>query len=174
MTQRLRWWSVLLAREASESTTVKVQALTRARAVEVALDRAGKYGENLEWGLDDGNCREVYVSDPGGIEETDPPETPEKRDWGEHIRLSIANRLESGVPLTWDEYKSIIQSGGMNTYEREACLPVFTTEGLIKALQETLVNCRQPREPGVPCASSEESVLHRIVPELVRRLQAKG
>lgn len=57
-------FSVRLTRDTTESCDVIVHAENADKAVEIALDKAGKYGENLDdWELDDGNCHEVYIGD---------------------------------------------------------------------------------------------------------------
>lgn len=58
-------FSVLLTRDATESTTVEVEADTPEQAEEKALQQVGRYGENnTTWTLDEGNSHEVYCPDP--------------------------------------------------------------------------------------------------------------
>jgi len=62
-------FEVPLTRDATESTTIRVEADTPLEAIEKALERAGVYGENLDtWCLDEGNFHEVYIPDPDAIE----------------------------------------------------------------------------------------------------------
>lgn len=64
-------YRVILARQASESRSVDVEADSPEQANEAALEMAGKYGENLSgWELDD-NMHEVYLPDEDSTEEAD-------------------------------------------------------------------------------------------------------
>lgn len=175
---KLRWWSVLLAREASESTTVKVEAVSKSRAAEKALEQAGRYGENLEWDLDDGNMHETYVPDFNSIEEIDPPKAVAECplpaqvawDWNENISQRVRDLLQSGKQLSWADYTEFISQHGMNAYEREACVPFLTDEGLIKHTQYVLKNCVGRYRPDRPCSTYDEAAVHLLAPELIRRL----
>jgi len=68
-------YSVLLARDASESTRVVVEAASQQEANAGALELAGRWGEKLTtWELDEGNLHDVYVADPDethAVEEDD-------------------------------------------------------------------------------------------------------
>jgi len=58
------WYQVLVTREASESTTVTVEADSPEQAEELALEEAETV-DGDDWALDDGNSHEPYICDPG-------------------------------------------------------------------------------------------------------------
>lgn len=67
-------YKVRLAREATESTEVVVEAANPDEAEDLAFEQAGAYGENLKhWAIDDGNMNKIYVPSSSDIEETDQP-----------------------------------------------------------------------------------------------------
>lgn len=77
-------YRVLLTREASEHAEVIVEADSVKEAREEALEEAGTYGENVNWEVDDGNCREAYLCDGDGcveeLEDEDEEKAPELSD----------------------------------------------------------------------------------------------
>ena len=69
------WYNVLVTRDATESTTITLEAESAEAANEQALQKAN---DSLvdDWSLDDGNWHKPYLPDPDSTEETEPPAPP--------------------------------------------------------------------------------------------------
>ena len=66
-------YQVILTREASESTTVTVEADSKEAANEKALEMADQVPD---WSLDDGNYHRPYLPDPNSTEEVEDEDAP--------------------------------------------------------------------------------------------------
>lgn len=58
----------------------------------------------------------------------------------------------------------------MNSYARDDLPPKLTDEALIKTVEYYLTNTAQRN---FPCITYEETIIHRLVPELIQRLKEK-
>lgn len=63
------------------------------------------------------------------------------------------------------------ESMRMNSYANDDMPPKLTNEAIIKTAEHYLENCSQPR---YPCVTYEEALIHRIMPELIKRLKEDG
>lgn len=81
---------------------------------------------------------------------------------GEEIdRLPVASFADRSIE------PSIYKSLHMNSYAREDIFGKLTNETLIEATNEYLEQCFKPP---MPCSTYEEAIVHKIVPELLKRL----
>lgn len=56
-------YQVILTRNVTESVVVEVEAEDETKAMDMADDKAGRYGNDVPgWELDSGNFAEVYVT----------------------------------------------------------------------------------------------------------------
>lgn len=78
------------------------------------------------------------------------------------------------IHITEFEDKSITlemqQQMMMNSYARDDLPPKLTNEALIESAKHYLNNCEKPR---LPCVTYDEALIHRILPELIKRLEDK-
>lgn len=82
---------------------------------------------------------------------------------GEELdRLPVASFADRSIE------PSIYKSLRMNSYAREDIFEKLTNETLIEATNEYLAECQKPP---MPCTTYEQAVVHKIVPELLKRLQ---
>lgn len=58
----------------------------------------------------------------------------------------------------------------MNSYAQDDLFPKLTDAALTETAKHYLNNCSQPR---FPCATYDEAIIHKIVPELIKRLEDK-
>lgn len=56
----------------------------------------------------------------------------------------------------------------MNSYARDDIFPKLTTETLLVDAKRYLSHCPTPR---MPCSTYNEALIHKIVPELIKRLE---
>lgn len=56
----------------------------------------------------------------------------------------------------------------MNSYAQDDLPPKLTNEALINTAEYYLSNCSKPR---FPCTTYDESLIHKLVPELIKRLK---
>ena len=57
-------YDVILTRDTTESTVISVEASSEEEACEIAMDRAGRYGQYvLGWTVDEGNMCELSNAD---------------------------------------------------------------------------------------------------------------
>lgn len=56
----------------------------------------------------------------------------------------------------------------MNSYAQDDLPPKLTDEALIETTKYYVSNCHTPR---FPCATYNESIIHKLVPELLKRLE---
>ena len=62
-------YKVILTRDATESVLVEVEADNVTHAESVALEQAGRYGEDIDgWELDEGNFNEAYTTGVDKVE----------------------------------------------------------------------------------------------------------
>lgn len=59
----------------------------------------------------------------------------------------------------------------MNSYAQDDLPPKLTDETLIKKAKYHLSQCR---ESAYPCTTYDEALIHKIVPELIKRLEEKS
>jgi hypothetical protein len=58
----------------------------------------------------------------------------------------------------------------MNSYARDAIYPKLSDKALIEEAKYFLTQCKTPK---FPCATYDEALIHKIVPELIKRLEEK-
>ena len=58
----------------------------------------------------------------------------------------------------------------MNSYAQDDLLPKLTDEALIETAKYFLSQCSEPR---YPCTTYNESIIHKILPEMIKRLEEK-
>jgi hypothetical protein len=56
----------------------------------------------------------------------------------------------------------------MNSYAQDDLPPKLTTEALIDTAKHYLSHCSKPR---FPCVTYEEGLIHKLVPEIIKRLE---
>lgn len=56
----------------------------------------------------------------------------------------------------------------MNSYAQDDLYPKLDNEALIYTARHFIANCSTPR---FPCATYDESLIHMILPELIKRLE---
>ncbi|MCY7866045.1 hypothetical protein P8918_12510 [Bacillus spizizenii] len=59
----------------------------------------------------------------------------------------------------------------MNSYAQDDLPPKLTTEALIETAKLYQSQCSRPR---LPCSTYDESLIHRILPELIKRLEERS
>lgn len=83
------------------------------------------------------------------------------------VRPWVRRLAESLLPVEPDQYEQL----RMNSYEREFLLPNLSDETLCQVAEHAVVNCTPMRDPTRPPVTYDESLMHRLVPELVTRLR---
>lgn len=58
----------------------------------------------------------------------------------------------------------------MNSYAQDDLYPKLTDEALIETTKYFMSQCSRPR---FPCATYNESLIHKILPEIIKRLEEK-
>jgi hypothetical protein len=58
----------------------------------------------------------------------------------------------------------------MNSYAQDDLPPKLTTEALIDTAKHYLSHCSKPR---FPCVTYDEGLIHKLLPELIKRLEEK-
>jgi hypothetical protein len=56
----------------------------------------------------------------------------------------------------------------MNSYAQDDLPPKLTTEALIDTTKHYLSHCSKPR---FPCVTYDEGLIHKLLPELIKRLE---
>ena len=56
----------------------------------------------------------------------------------------------------------------MNSYAQEDFPPKLTDEALVETAKYYISQCQAPR---FPCATYDESLIHKILPEMIKRLE---
>ncbi|MCP1159319.1 hypothetical protein [Bacillus infantis] len=56
----------------------------------------------------------------------------------------------------------------MNSYAQDDLPPKLTNEALLNKTKYYLTHCRQP---SLPCTTYDEAIIHKLVPELIKRLE---
>ncbi|GIN22571.1 hypothetical protein [Siminovitchia fordii] len=56
----------------------------------------------------------------------------------------------------------------MNSYARDDLYPKLNNEALLEVTKLYLSNCSRPQ---FPCSTYDEAMIHKIVPELIKRLE---
>jgi len=87
-----------------------------------------------------------------------------------HIRPHVRELIASGERISWDQYIAFIETHGMNSWEREECVPLFDDDCLVKNIEYCLSHCEQKHRPG-PCVTYDESLIHKWMPEILKRFQ---
>lgn len=58
----------------------------------------------------------------------------------------------------------------MNTYAQDDIYQKLNTQALVIAARGYLSNCSRPR---FPCVTYEEALIHKVLPELIKRLEER-
>lgn len=88
----------------------------------------------------------------------------------DHIRPSIRCRAEQceieGACIDIHEWREL----RMSSYEQEFLMQFVDNETLVDIARRTVANCEPFREIG-PASTYDEFAVHRLIPELIRRLR---
>lgn len=98
------------------------------------------------------------------------PEWEQKRQERELLKQVIYEDKEHHVTTFMDRSITppMLEKMRMNSYARDDIFPKLTTETLLDRAKYYQSQCSTPR---FPCSTYNESLIHKIVPELIKRLE---
>jgi hypothetical protein len=82
------------------------------------------------------------------------------------IRPFVRRLAEQRIPVQINQ----IQNLAMNSYEREFLLPSLSDEALLERCEHAIKNSAPLVDPRLPAHTYDEACIHRLMPEIMRRL----
>ena len=93
----------------------------------------------------------------------------------EIYNLKYINYNDKEIHITGLEDKSVTfemkKEMRMNSYAQDDLYPKLTDEALIDTAKYFMSQCSRPRK--FPCTTYDESVIHMILPEMIKRMEDK-
>jgi len=78
----------------------------------------------------------------------------------------LVEQADRGMPVQLNQYRAL----SMNSFEREFLMPSLSDGALLWQCENTLANCEAMLDSNRPAVTYDESAIHRLLPELMRRL----